>query len=248
MYGARKWTTDPTDYTDYADRKSQKINVTCANLWLPFQFWLGQVRLACSLSRLILNISITKGEEVTEGAVASDDKEPGATEGAVTSDDKEPVVMYCTNHPDRVTYLRCNKCGRPMCTDCLVLTDVGYRCHDCIRDQQSRFFNAGLSNVGLAVLISFAEGVLLILVGLLVVLFIGFWGLLLAPALAGLAADGTWRAASRQRARRLRIYTTVALIGGALAGGAIVVLFIPIGLWGFLFFVIGVFTFYNRVP
>ena len=51
-------------------------------------------------------------------------------------------VMYCTNHPDTETLLRCNKCGKPICLKCAVLTEVGYRCKECIREQQNVFYNA----------------------------------------------------------------------------------------------------------
>ena len=47
-------------------------------------------------------------------------------------------LTYCEVHPDRETSLRCNKCGRLMCTECAVLTPVGYRCRECVRGQQER--------------------------------------------------------------------------------------------------------------
>ena len=51
-------------------------------------------------------------------------------------------VLYCANHPDVETYLRCNKCNKPICLKCAVLTEVGYRCKECIREQQNVFYNA----------------------------------------------------------------------------------------------------------
>ena len=48
--------------------------------------------------------------------------------------------MYCVNHPNVETYLRCNKCGQPICARCAVLTPVGYRCKDCVRAQQRTFY------------------------------------------------------------------------------------------------------------
>jgi hypothetical protein len=47
---------------------------------------------------------------------------------------------YCANHPSVETYLRCNRCGKPICPRCAVLTDVGYRCRECIRGQQGVFY------------------------------------------------------------------------------------------------------------
>lgn len=48
--------------------------------------------------------------------------------------------LYCVNHPNVETYLRCNKCGRPVCAKCVTLTPVGYRCRDCVRTQQRVFY------------------------------------------------------------------------------------------------------------
>ncbi|MDY7080141.1 MAG: B-box zinc finger protein [Chloroflexota bacterium] len=48
--------------------------------------------------------------------------------------------LYCVNHPKVETYLRCNKCGQPICVRCAVQTPVGYRCRDCINAQQKTFY------------------------------------------------------------------------------------------------------------
>ncbi|BBL78211.1 hypothetical protein RxyAA322_00650 [Rubrobacter xylanophilus] len=36
--------------------------------------------------------------------------------------------MRCYRHPDRETRVSCATCGRPICTDCMVPTDVGIKC------------------------------------------------------------------------------------------------------------------------
>lgn len=51
-------------------------------------------------------------------------------------------ATYCEVHPDRETGLRCNKCGRLMCVECAVRTPVGYRCRECVRQQEDRFYSA----------------------------------------------------------------------------------------------------------
>ena len=48
--------------------------------------------------------------------------------------------MHCINHPNVETYLRCNRCGQPICAKCAVLTAVGYRCRNCINTQQRVFY------------------------------------------------------------------------------------------------------------
>lgn len=39
--------------------------------------------------------------------------------------------MQCATHPQVETYLRCSKCGKAICPQCMVSTPVGYRCRDC---------------------------------------------------------------------------------------------------------------------
>ena len=41
--------------------------------------------------------------------------------------------LRCAYHPNMPTRLRCNKCGKPVCTRCVVTTAVGQRCRDCAR-------------------------------------------------------------------------------------------------------------------
>jgi hypothetical protein len=50
--------------------------------------------------------------------------------------------MMCAFHPNRPTSLRCNRCSRPICTSCAILTPVGYRCKVCVREQQKVFETA----------------------------------------------------------------------------------------------------------
>lgn len=42
----------------------------------------------------------------------------------------------CPRHPDRVTYVRCQRCNRPVCTDCQRPSPVGVLCVDCVRQHQ----------------------------------------------------------------------------------------------------------------
>lgn len=38
--------------------------------------------------------------------------------------------MRCYRHPKRETRVSCATCGRPICTECMVATDVGIKCPD----------------------------------------------------------------------------------------------------------------------
>lgn len=49
------------------------------------------------------------------------------------SDDGPPV---CPRHPDRVSYVRCQRCGRPACPECQRSAPVGIQCVDCVAEAQ----------------------------------------------------------------------------------------------------------------
>jgi hypothetical protein len=113
--------------------------------------------------------------------------------------------IFCVNHPNVETGLRCNRCGDPICVRCAVRTPVGYRCQRCIREQQAVFYTGLPVDYIVAAVISLptaAAGAYLISV-LGFSLFGIFFAFLISPAAGALVADLAWRAVGRRRSRYL---------------------------------------------
>lgn len=46
----------------------------------------------------------------------------------------EQAPETCYRHPDRPTYIHCQRCDRPICADCQTPAPVGVLCPECMRD------------------------------------------------------------------------------------------------------------------
>ena len=91
-------------------------------------------------------------------------------------------TMHCYRHPRRETKVSCATCGRPICTECMVQTDVGIKCPDDAR--LPRGARAGAMKTG-QIVRTILAGVAVAIVGVPVVyaLFqIGFFTLILSAA------------------------------------------------------------------
>ncbi len=136
-----------------------------------------------------------------------------------------PTALRCANHPDRETMLRCNRCDKPICYECAIRTPVGYRCRDCVRQQQSIYYNENTLDPLIAGAIGLALGVV---VGLLAYAFLGILGLFgiigaifIGPAIGGLIAEAVRRGVGRRRGRYLKTIAAGSCVVGILLGGVL---------------------------
>lgn len=133
----------------------------------------------------------------------------------------EAELTYCEVHPTRETSLRCNKCNRLMCTHCAVRTPVGYRCRECISNQQAVFYSAtSLDYVIAALVAGILGGLGAFLVGL--VGFFWYIAIIGSPVVGAIIADMAHRAVGRRRGK----YTWL-VVAGSIVVGALLVKLIP---------------------
>jgi len=61
----------------------------------------------------------------------------GMDQGAVPP--PPPVIEHCYRHPSVETGVHCTRCGRPICTDCMLPAPVGHQCPECVKEARQEF-------------------------------------------------------------------------------------------------------------
>lgn len=126
-------------------------------------------------------------------------------------------ALYCANHPERQTGLRCRNCGKPICPECVVPTPTGYSCATCVQARQRRFVTAKwhdyLVAPTVAGFLSFIASQLFSFLGG----FLVFFTIILAPLAGGLIAEAVRAATGRRRAKLVfQLAAAGVVVGGLL--------------------------------
>lgn len=126
-------------------------------------------------------------------------------------------TLYCANHPNKETMLRCNRCEKLICSSCAIHTPTGYRCIDCVRERKKLFENASWTDY----LFGFLSAAILSAIGAAMVGVIAnwFWGigvLFFAPFAATIIVRGVQAATRFHRSRNLFLVVAVGVVAGGL--------------------------------
>jgi hypothetical protein len=152
-----------------------------------------------------------------EEAVVAEAAPTGTVTAPRVSEDNE--LLYCANHPNRKTNLRCNRCGKPICDRCARHTPVGYRCRECVREQEESFFSATPVHYLLAAMITLP---IALLVGFLAP-NLTYWVIFVAAGAGTIIGRIVFRLIGRRRGRWLPH-----LVAGLVALGGLIWLLVPL--------------------
>ncbi|MFV0128871.1 rhomboid family intramembrane serine protease [Streptomyces sp. HMX112] len=107
-------------------------------------------------------------------------------------------VPSCYRHPAVETGVRCTRCERPICPDCMVEASVGFQCPECVRSGSGTGHSAGASRprtiAGGAITGGDPQLVTKILIGVNLAVFLAVLadpGLVVRLGLVGLRFDGS---------------------------------------------------------
>ncbi|MBN1314020.1 MAG: tetratricopeptide repeat protein [Anaerolineales bacterium] len=199
----------------------------------------------------LLNQSRASLEQVTESRQISKPEKIASREEKIdVIDPASPLT--CTYHPDVETTLRCNRCDKPICLKCAIQTPVGYRCKNCIREQQDVFFGAFWYDYLLAAIVTIP------LAGLAsyIIFSIGWLTIFIAPFAGLVIAEAVRLVTRRRRGRWLPLVVSVCIVTGSLPGVGFLLIgthlnpyVLPIGalIWQVVYLFLAVSSAYYRV-
>lgn len=171
----------------------------------------------------------TDSTDVLEEVIAEASRKLDAAVGPPSPDEVplDDEALFCANHPTVETMLRCNRCGKPICTRCAVLTPVGYRCRECVGRQQKTFYTGGAGDYVIGGLIALVLGG----IASFLVSMLGAWffALILGPVIGIGIAEAVRFAVRRRRSQHLWLVVAGGVVVGALP--ALLLALTTLNLW-----------------
>jgi hypothetical protein len=133
---------------------------------------------------------------------------------------EDTTTLYCYVHPNRETALRCNRCERPICTQCAIHTPTGYRCKECVREQQKIFNTAEwydyLIGFGTAAALSLLASIILVVISGFIGFFMWFVSFAIAGAAGAFIANITQSVLRKRRSKQLFWLVAAGVVAGAI--------------------------------
>lgn len=145
----------------------------------------------------------------------------------------------CYRHPEIETGLRCNRCNRFICPKCAKRTPVGFRCPECIREQEDKYYTGGNADYVIAAVIAFPLSLITAALFVFILGQLGFFFLQLiiaffvAPAITGGIAEAVRWGVGRRRSRYLR-HIVIGCLVVATAPFLLLFLFTPGGFFAMI--------------
>lgn len=137
----------------------------------------------------------------------------GTDRGARLEEAPEDAV-FCARHPEVETYLRCGKCGTPICPRCLVQTPVGARCRDCANISRLPTFNVTPVFFARGMAAAIASGVVVGVVWALLTggAGFGFFSILIGLGVGWAVSESVSRGANGKRGLGLQICAVLGVL------------------------------------
>ncbi len=85
----------------------------------------------------------------------------------------ETTSEYCYRHPDRQSFIHCQRCGRTICPECQTQAAVGVHCPECVREGRAQVAASRGGLLGQFVPRGSAPIVTYVIMGLCAVLYLG---------------------------------------------------------------------------
>lgn len=140
-------------------------------------------------------------------------------------------VIYCVNHPDRETLLRCNKCGKPICPECAIRHPVGLRCRECAQLRRIPTYDLSPRHYALALAVGLPSAAVGVTLGVILtrrfiwIPFIGgFIPWIIAFAVGLLTSEAISRATGYKRGVGLQVVAAICVVFGYFIGNPLALL------------------------